>query len=136
MPLIPIEDTFADVITKAQRGYGITDEELLARAEVAPEELAAIRAGQPLFPVLRRLARHLKLSPDALETLARNEAYPRAPVFPRGFAMFTTRHEDMGVNNTSSGTPRPARPRSWTPAPRPTNCSTSYPPSDYALNTC
>ncbi|MBC8009730.1 MAG: MBL fold metallo-hydrolase, partial [Burkholderiales bacterium] len=44
-------------------------------------------------------ARHLKLSPDALEVLAKKEAYPRVPVFPRGFAMFNTPHEDMTVNN-------------------------------------
>jgi glyoxylase-like metal-dependent hydrolase (beta-lactamase superfamily II) len=49
--------------------------------------------------LLRRVARHLKLSPDALETLAKKEAYPKAPIFPRGFAMFNTVHEDMTVNN-------------------------------------
>ncbi len=99
MPLIPIEDNFNDVVSKAQRGYGISDAELAARAEVSAEDLAAVKAGQPLLPVLRRLARHLQLSPDALEVLAKKEAYPRAPLFPRGFAMFNTPHEDMTVNN-------------------------------------
>ena len=99
MPLIPIEDNFNDVIAKAQRGYGISDVELAARAEISPEDLAAVKAGDARVPVIRRLARHLKLSPDALEVLARKEAYPRAPVFPRGFAMFNTPHEDMTVNN-------------------------------------
>ncbi len=99
MPLIPIEDHFNDVIAKAQRGYGIADDELVARAEITPADLAAVKAGEPNVAVIRRLARHLKLSPDALEVLARKEAYPRAPVFPRGFAMFNTRFEDMTVNN-------------------------------------
>lgn len=99
MPLIPIEDNFNDVIAKAQRGYGITDAELAARAEISPADLAALKAGEPRLALVRRVARHLQLSPDALEILAKKEAYPRAPVFPRGFAMFNTRHEDMTVNN-------------------------------------
>ena len=99
MPLIPIEDHFNDVIAKAQRGYGISDAELVARAEITPEDLAAVKAGEVKVPVIRRLARHLQLSPDALEVLARREAYPHAPVFPRGFAMFNTPCEDMTVNN-------------------------------------
>lgn len=99
MPLIPIEDNFNDVVAKAQRGYGISDADLAARAEISAEDLAAVKAGEPRLPVLRRIARHLQLSPDALEILAKKEAYPRAPVFPRGFAMFNTVHEDMTVNN-------------------------------------
>lgn len=99
MPLIPIEDNFNDVISKAQRGYGIPDAELVARAEITAEELAELKSGTPLLGPLRRLARHLKLSPDALEALAKKEGYPRAPIFPRGFAMFNTVHEDMTVNN-------------------------------------
>ncbi len=99
MPLIPIEDNFNDVVAKAQRGYGISDADLAARAEIDPADLAAVKAGQPLLPVLRRLARHLKLSPDALVVLAKKEAYPRAPIFPRGFAMFNTPDDDITVNN-------------------------------------
>ena len=59
MPLIPIEDNFNDVIAKAQRGYGISDVELAARAEISPEDLAAVKAGDARVPVIRRLARHL-----------------------------------------------------------------------------
>lgn len=99
MPLIPIEDNFNDVIAKAQRGYGISDAELATRAEVSPEDLAAVKAGDARIPIIRRLARHLQISPDALEVLAKKEAYPRAPIFPRGFAMFNTPHGDMTVNN-------------------------------------
>lgn len=99
MPFIPIEDNFNDVVAKAQRGLGVTDNELITRAEISPQDLAAVKGGEPRLAVLRRIARHLKLSPDALESLAKKEAYPRAPVFPRGFAMFNTKHEDMTVNN-------------------------------------
>jgi glyoxylase-like metal-dependent hydrolase (beta-lactamase superfamily II) len=99
MPFIPLEDHFNDVVAKAQRGHGLSDAELATRAEITPEELAALKAGEPRLTALRRVARHLKLSPDALETLAKKEAYPRVPIFPRGFAMFNTPHGDMTVNN-------------------------------------
>lgn len=99
MPLIPIEDNFNDVVAKAQRGRGISDAELVARAEIAEGELAALKSGEFLPGPLRRVARHLKLSPDALEALAKKESYPRAPIFPRGFAMFNTTFGDMTVNN-------------------------------------
>lgn len=99
MPLIPIEDTFADVITKAQRGYGITPDELAVRADISLAELQALQAGTLNIACLRRVARHLQLDPDALEKLALNAVYPRAPHVPRGFALFNTQADDMTVNN-------------------------------------
>jgi hydroxyacylglutathione hydrolase len=99
MARIPIEDNFDDVINKTQRGLHITDEQLAARAEVTAEELAAVKGGEALIPVIRRVARHLRLSPDALESLAKKAWYPEQPNFPRGFAMSNTTFEDMTVNS-------------------------------------
>jgi hydroxyacylglutathione hydrolase len=99
MPRIPLEDNFTDVIGKAQRGLKITDEELCARAEVTAADLAAVKGGQPIDAVIRRIARHLRLSPDALEDLAHQRWYPEQPDFKHGFAIFNTRFEDMSVNN-------------------------------------
>ncbi len=106
MAHIPLEDNFTDVIGKAQRGWKISDAELCARAGVLPADLAAVQAGRPLDAVLRRVARHLRLDPDALEALAHGRWRPRAPVFPRGFAMFNTPHEDMTVNSYLVWEPR------------------------------
>lgn len=99
MPLIPIEDTFADVITKAQRGHGITPDELAVRADISLHELQALQAGKLNIACLRRVARHLQLDPDAIEKLALNAVYPRAPHIPRGFALFNTQADEMTVNN-------------------------------------
>lgn len=99
MPLIPLEDTFVDVITKAQNGWRLSDTELIERAGIPADDLAALRAGQVRLGALRRLARHLRLSPDALEALATKPAYPQAPSFARGLAMFNTRFGEMTVNN-------------------------------------
>lgn len=106
MARIPLEDNFNDVISKAQRGLKISDAELAQRAEVAPEDLAAIKSGKTLDPVIRRVARHLRLSPDALENLAHKRWYPQLPDFPKGFAMFNTPHGDMTVNSYLIWDPR------------------------------
>lgn len=106
MARIPLEDNFNDVINKAQRGWKISDADLAKRAEVTPEDLAAVKAGKPIDAVIRRVARHLKLSPDALETLAHKRWYPQLPDFPKGFAMFNTPHEDMTVNSYLIWDPR------------------------------
>ncbi|MCC6416607.1 MAG: MBL fold metallo-hydrolase [Opitutaceae bacterium] len=98
MARIPIEDNCNDVINKTQRGLKISDEDLAARAGISAEDLAAIKGGAPLYGAIRRVARHLGLSPDALEVLAKKIWYPEQPSFPRGFAMYNTVFEDMTVN--------------------------------------
>jgi hydroxyacylglutathione hydrolase len=99
MPRIPLEDNFNDVINKTQRGLGISDDDLAKRAEVSLADLAAVKAGKPIDAVIRRVARHLQLSPNALETLAHKRWYPEQPIFPRGFAAFNSAYEDMTVNS-------------------------------------
>jgi Zn-dependent hydrolases, including glyoxylases len=99
MARIPLEDNFNDIIAKAQRGLKITDADLAARAEVSVAELTALKAGRPHIAVLRRVARHLRLSPDALEASATKAWYPQQPDFPTGFAAFNTAFEDMTVNS-------------------------------------
>ncbi|HEY1847689.1 MAG TPA: MBL fold metallo-hydrolase [Opitutaceae bacterium] len=99
MPRIPIEDTFADIIAKAQRGLGVADVDLCKKAEVSLADLKRVKSGEVDDAVLRRVARHLRLSPNALEDLAHSRWYPEAPVFPHGFAIFNTKFEDMAVNS-------------------------------------
>lgn len=106
MARIPIEDNFNDVVNKAQRGLKISDEDLALRAEVSLPDLAAIKAGKPLDAVVRRVARHLRLSPDALEALAHKAWYPQQAIFPAGFAAFNTPHDDMTVNSYLVWDPR------------------------------
>lgn len=106
MPRIPLEDNFDDVINKAQRGWQIADADLARRAEVSPADLAALKSGRPIDPALRRVARHLRLSPDALEELAHKRWYPEQPVFARGFAAFNTAYDDMTVNSYLVWDPR------------------------------
>jgi glyoxylase-like metal-dependent hydrolase (beta-lactamase superfamily II) len=99
MARIPLEDNFNDVINKTQRGLSISDRELAQRAEVSVTELAAVKQGEPQDEVIRRVARSLRLSADALVALAHKRWYPQQPIFPSGFAAFNTPHEDMTVNS-------------------------------------
>jgi glyoxylase-like metal-dependent hydrolase (beta-lactamase superfamily II) len=99
MPRIPLEDNFNDVINKAQRGQKISDSDLAQLSEVSAADLAAVKSGTPILAVIRRVARHLRLSPNALEALAQKAWYPEQPRFPHGFAMFNTPHGDMTVNS-------------------------------------
>jgi glyoxylase-like metal-dependent hydrolase (beta-lactamase superfamily II) len=99
MSRVPLEDNFTDVIGKAQRGLRITDEQLAALAEVSRADLAAVRAGAKIDAVIRRVARHLKLDPDALEDLAHDRWYPEQIRIHRAFAMFNTVFDDMRVNS-------------------------------------
>jgi glyoxylase-like metal-dependent hydrolase (beta-lactamase superfamily II) len=69
-------------------------------------DLAAVKSGQLIDAVIRRVARHLRLSPDALEELAHQRWYPETPVFRSGFAMFNTPFEDMTVNSYLVWDPR------------------------------
>jgi len=99
MARIPLEDNFNDIIGKAQRGLKIPDADLALRAGISAADLAAVKSGSALIPVIRRIARHLRLSPDALEASATNAWYPAQPNFPAGFAAFNTAFEDITVNS-------------------------------------
>lgn len=99
MARIPLEDNYTDIIGKAQRGLKITDADLAKRAEVSEEDLASLKGGRVNVAVLRRVARHLRLGPDALEVSAHRTWYPAQPNFPTGFAAFNTPIDDMTVNS-------------------------------------
>ncbi len=99
MPRLPLEDNFNDVINKSQRGLGLSDAALAKLAGVSTDDLTAIKEGRVLDEVIRRVARNLRLSPDALLALAYKSWYPETPVIKRGFAMFNTPFEDMTVNS-------------------------------------
>jgi glyoxylase-like metal-dependent hydrolase (beta-lactamase superfamily II) len=96
---IPLEDNYTDILGKAQRGLRITDEDLAARAEIAPAALASLKAGHFNEAVARRVARHLKLHPGAFVELAAKKYHPAHPLFHTGFAAFNSAYDDMTVNS-------------------------------------
>ena len=90
-----LEDNFADVLGKAQRGLALTDNELISRAGISAAEFQRVHEEEFDAPTLRRLAPVLGLNADALVALPR---YRPDPVSLDGLAAFQTHYGEMIVN--------------------------------------
>jgi hydroxyacylglutathione hydrolase len=97
MARIPLEDTCADIIGKAQRGFRLADENLARRAGIAVADLARVVGGAIDEARLRQVAAALALGKDALVASARQAWYPALQEVP-GLAQFNTPYADMRVN--------------------------------------
>ncbi len=98
MTKIPLEDNFADVIGKAQRGLKISDDDLSRRAGISVPDLNRLAAGEFDEAVARKVAPILSLSADALVELGKKSWYPPQHEV-NGLAAFNTRFgDDMTVN--------------------------------------
>lgn len=98
MAQIPLEDSFADVIGKAQRGLKISDNDLSARAGISVEQLTKLKSGEFEESAARKVAPLLNLSANALVELGKKSWYPPAHE-ANGLASFNTPFEDMTVNS-------------------------------------
>ena len=93
---IPLEDNFADVVGKAQRGLGLADRDLAARAGISLTELDRVKAEHYDAAALRKLATVLGLNARALTALPK---YRPATVGVAGLAHFSTPYGGMLVNS-------------------------------------
>jgi hydroxyacylglutathione hydrolase len=98
MKKIPLEDTFVDVVGKAQRGLGVTDAALAQQAGIDAAKFAAFKSGAFDAAIARTVARALHLGADALIELGERSWYPE-PREVAGLASFNTEYEDMTVNS-------------------------------------
>lgn len=96
--MIPLEDTAADIIGKAQRGLGISDSQLAERAKLGAESVRALRDGKFDDKTLAAVAPVLELDGPWLIKLARGEWTPENVPAIDGLASFNTRYGDMTVN--------------------------------------
>ena len=93
---IPLEDNVGDIIGKAQRGLGISDSQLVARASVSADRVRAARSGSFDEETIDRIAPVLKLSGAALGKLASGKWDVVEEM--DGLAPFNTTYGDMTVN--------------------------------------
>src|SRR5438067_10655340 len=93
--MIPLEDNFSDVISKAQRGLEISDSDLAEKARLDANAIRKLRGGHFDELALFRVARVLGLGARALSDLAQ---YRPAGREIDGLAMFNTPFHDMRVN--------------------------------------
>jgi glyoxylase-like metal-dependent hydrolase (beta-lactamase superfamily II) len=96
--LLPLEDSYADVLGKALRGHALTAAELAVRLQVEPSEVETLLDGTWSELLARRAATVLNLRADSLVALAEKTWRPRPPEFFMGLAEFTTPFGDMTVN--------------------------------------
>ena len=94
---IPLEDSFADILGKAQRGLAISDSALAQRSEIDAQKIRQLRDGKFDEAALMRVAPVLGLNASAQVDLAKGEWQP-AEIQLDGLAQFTTHYSDMLVN--------------------------------------
>jgi glyoxylase-like metal-dependent hydrolase (beta-lactamase superfamily II) len=94
---IPLEDNYSDVISKAQRGLGISDSQLAAKSAVEIESLREVRDGKVDRLTIQRIAPALHLNSDALLDLAEAKFQPDE-IRLDGLQLFNTPYHDMRVN--------------------------------------
>ena len=95
--MIPLEDSVADIIGKAQHGLRISDTELAEKARVSSQKIRKLREGDFDELALLRVAPVLGLAARALCEVAKNEWHPKK-IDERGLAQFNTRYHGMAVN--------------------------------------
>jgi hydroxyacylglutathione hydrolase len=95
--MIALEDNFADVLGKAQRGMGLSDTQLAEKARVSSQKVRSLRDGEFDELALLRVAGVLKLAARALCELATGEWRPEK-VEMDGLAQISTHYHDMLVN--------------------------------------
>jgi len=98
MKIIPLEDTSADIIGKAQRGLAISDSQLGERAGLSADRIRELREGNFDDESLAAVAPILDLDASSLIKLARNEWQPEEVAPIDGLAQFNTKYGDMTVN--------------------------------------
>lgn len=96
--MIALEDGFADVIGKAQRGLRLSDTELAEKARVSSQKIRKLREGEFDELALLRVGGVLKLATRALSELAMGEWRPEN-VELEGLAQISTSYRDMLVNS-------------------------------------
>ncbi|MEO6872794.1 MAG: MBL fold metallo-hydrolase [Chthoniobacterales bacterium] len=94
---IPLEDNFSDIIGKAQRGLGISDDQLANKSDASVEAIHRLHDGDFNRATIDKIAPILHLNAEALAALAENQWKP-AEISLDGLAQFNSTYNDMTVN--------------------------------------
>lgn len=95
---IPLEDTFADILGKAQRGLGMSDFDLAEKARINTQKIAELRDGEFDELAALRIAPVLGLAGRALVDLAKGDWQPQK-IELEGLAQFSTHFGEILVNS-------------------------------------
>jgi len=96
--MIPLEDNATDILGKAQRGLGLSDSQLAAKAGLDANRVRALREGEQDDDAINAVAPVLGLDAASLIKLARKAWVPEEIAPIEGLAQFNTEYGDMTVN--------------------------------------
>jgi len=96
---IPLEDTWLDVLGKALRGLGLSDQEIAPRSGLTHSAWRELLEGNPHASDLAKVARVLGLDPESLGALAAGAYHPGEIFLPQGMVMFTSPWHDFEVHS-------------------------------------
>lgn len=96
---IPLEDTYADILSKARRGHDLEVEDLAASAGLTTIAANGVLGGAFEESGARAMAIVLGLHPDRLAAIGRAEYHPEEISLLDGFSQFNTPFDDMTVNS-------------------------------------
>jgi len=97
--LMPLEDSWSDVIRKARRGLGVSEHDLVRRSGLSLDGIMALEQGNLDLEHLEKVGAVLGLSGLSLLALARGEYHPGILGLPVGMAMFTSPWNDFEVHS-------------------------------------
>lgn len=96
--ILPVEDGFSDILSKAQKGQGISTEALAQRSGVGESLIRAVRKGEFDEGSVAALAKALGLKVDAVVKIGKGEWRPSEVGEIEGFAMVCSPFYDWQVN--------------------------------------
>lgn len=96
--MIPLEDFFNDIVSKAMRGLAMSDSEVAQRTGLSTDAVQSLRDGEWNPDTARKVAPVLGLGADQLVAIGEKTFRPEA-VSLEGLQQFNTPYEDMTVNS-------------------------------------
>lgn len=96
---LPLEDNFADILSKARRGLGLEVEDAAAEAGLSTMVANSVLGGNFDEPGARALASVFGLAPDRVVAVGKGEYVPEEISLLDGLSQFNTPFEDMTVNS-------------------------------------
>lgn len=96
---LPLEDEFNDVLSKAQKGLGVSTETLAKRAAARESSLRSARRGDYDEETVRAVAAQMGLNVEAVLALGRGDWKPAEMPEIAGFALVTTPFHEWTVNS-------------------------------------
>lgn len=95
----PLEDTWVDVLRKAERGLRFSEQDLANRSGLTKECVSALLAGVADSDALVRVSKVMDLDAPSLLALERGDYHPGEIKLPEGMAMFTSDWDGMQVHS-------------------------------------